>query len=176
MPALDTSTAALVLERADRLAACSEEPGRLTRRFATPALAQAGDLVQGWMRDAGMTVGRGAIGNVIGRGGAGAVGTVWGGGGPGGGAPAGTLLLGSHLDTVRDAGRYDGMLGVLVALAVVEAVGPALPFAVEVLGFADEEGVRYGTAYLGSSVVAGTFDPAALERRDADGIAMADAI
>ena len=70
------------------------------------------------------------------------------------------LLLGSHLDTVRDAGRYDGMLGVLVALAVRRGVrgATALPFAVEVLGFADEEGVRYGTAYLGSSVVAGTFD------------------
>jgi allantoate deiminase len=71
------------------------------------------------------------------------------------------------------------MLGVLVAIACVERLrdaGRELPFAIEVLGFADEEGVRYGTAYLGSSVVAGTFDPACLERRDADGIAMADAI
>src|SRR4051794_8863349 len=67
MPALDTSPAALVLERADRLAACTEEPGRLTRRFATPALAAAGDLVLGWMRDAGMTARRDAIGNVLGR-------------------------------------------------------------------------------------------------------------
>src|SRR3954454_21129706 len=105
MPSLDTSTAALVLERADSLAACTEEPGRLTRRFATPALAAAGDLVLGWMRDAGMTVRRDAIGNVIGRGEA-----------PGG-ATAGTVLLGSLLVTVRDAGRYDGMLGVLVAIA-----------------------------------------------------------
>ncbi len=80
---------------------------------------------------------------------------------------------------MRDAGRYDGMLGVLVALAVVEGARErdgGLPFAIEVLGFADEEGVRYGTAYLGSSVVAGTFDRSALDRRDADGIAMADAI
>jgi len=163
MPSLDTPTAALVLERADRLAACTEEPGRLTRRFATPALAAAGDLVLGWMRDAGMTVRRDAVGNVIGR---------W---EPPGGASAGTLLLGSHLDTVRDAGRYDGMLGVLVALACVEGLRDA-PLAVEVYGFADEEGVRYGTAYLGSSVVAGTFDPAALDRRDADGVTMRDAI
>src|SRR4051794_23509140 len=163
MPALDTASAALVLARADRLAACTEEPGRLTRRFATPALAAAGDLVLGWMREAGMTARRDAIGNVIGR---------W---EPPGGAPAGTLLLGSHLDTVRDAGRYDGMLGVLVALACVERLRDA-PFAVEVYGFADEEGVRYGTAYLGSSVVADAFDPSALDRRDADGVAMRDAI
>src|SRR5215218_2989888 len=168
MPTLDTSTAALVLERADRLAACTEEPGRLTRRFATPALAAAGDLVLGWMREAGMAARRDAIGNVAGR---------W---EPPDGGATGTLVLGSHLDTVRDAGRYDGMLGVLVALACVErlsdAGGAGAPFAIEVLAFADEEGVRYGTAYLGSSVVAGTFDPSALERRDADGVAMADAI
>src|SRR3954447_10694100 len=166
MPTTDVSPAALaaiVLDRADRLAARSEEPGRLTRRFATRALAEAGDLVLGWMRDAGMTARRDAIGNVVGR---------W---EPPGGAAARTLLLGSHLDTVRDAGRYDGMLGVLVALACVERLRDA-PFAVEVFGFADEEGVRYGTAYLGSSVVAGTFDRDAVGRRDADGVAMADAI
>jgi allantoate deiminase len=159
------AAAATVLERADVLAARTEEPGRLTRRFATPALAKAGELVLGWMRAAGMSARRDAIGNVVGR------------YEPPGLHAAGspTLLLGSHLDTVRDAGRYDGMLGVLVALAVVEGAGD-LPFAIEVLGFADEEGVRYGTAYLGSSVVAGTFDPVALERRDADGIRMADAI
>jgi allantoate deiminase len=166
MPTTDVSPAALaatVLERADRLAACTEEPGRLTRRFATPALAEAGDFVLGWMRDAGMAARRDPIGNVIGR---------W---EPPGGAPGGTVLLGSHLDTVRDAGRYDGMLGVLVALACVERLRDA-PFAVEVLGFADEEGVRYGTAYLGSSVVAGAFEADALARRDADGVSMADAI
>src|SRR4051812_7364967 len=155
MPMLDTSTAALVLERADALAACTEERGRLTRRFATPALADAADLVLGWMRAAGMDARRDAIGNAIGR------------REPPGGTPAGTLLLGSHLDTVVDAGRYDGMLGVLVALACVERLRDDVPFAVEVYGFADEEGVRYGTAYLGSSVVAGGPDPAAPPRRGA---------
>src|SRR3954465_6345893 len=167
MPTLNTSLGALaadVLDRADRLAACTEEPGRLPRRFATPALAEAGDLVLGWMRDAGMTARRDAIGNVIGR---------W---EPGRGGPAaGAVLLGSHPATVRDAGRYDGMLGVLVALACVERLRDT-PFAVEVLGFADEEGVRYGTAYLGSSAVAGTLEDEALARRDADGVTMADAI
>src|SRR5439155_681108 len=154
------------LERCDRLAAFSEEPDRLTRRFATHALREANATVLGWMSAAGMAVHQDAIGNVIGRREA------------AGDAPA-TLLMGSHLDTVAGAGRYDGMLGVLVALACVERLrdwGRALPFAVEVLGFADEEGVRYGTAYLGSGVVAGTFDPAALERRDAEGVSMAAAI
>ena len=152
--------AADVLRRCDELATFSEERGRLTRRFATPALWQAGEAVRGWMEAAGLATRRDAIGNLIGR--------------VGDNDPR-TLLIGSHLDTVRDAGRYDGMLGVLVALACVERLGDT-PFAVEVLGFADEEGVRYGTAYLGSSVVAGTFDPAALARRDADGVAMRDAI
>jgi allantoate deiminase len=155
---------AAVLERCDALAAFSEEPDRLTRRFATDALRSAGEAVAGWMREAGMTVRRDAIGNVIGR---------------YAGSGDATLLMGSHLDTVRGAGRYDGMLGVLVAIACVQRLhdaGTTLPFAIEVIGFADEEGVRYGTAYLGSGVVAGRFDPADLDRRDADGISMADAI
>ncbi|HZH25064.1 MAG TPA: allantoate amidohydrolase [Solirubrobacteraceae bacterium] len=158
--------AATVLERCDALAAFSEEPDRLTRRFATGALRLAGEAVADWMRAAGMSVRRDAIGNVVGRC-----------EGAREGAPA--LLLGSHLDTVRDAGRYDGMLGVLVAIACVErlrAAGRTLRFALEVLAFADEEGARYGTAYLGSSVFAGRFDRAVLERRDGDGVAMADAL
>ena len=156
--------AATVLERCDALATFSEEPERLTRRFATDALRLAGEAVADWMRAAGMTVRRDAIGNVIGR---------------YAGAGESTLLMGSHLDTVRGAGRYDGMLGVLVAIACVQRLhdaGVKPPFAIEVIGFADEEGVRYGTAYLGSGVVAGRFDPADLDRCDADGISMADAI
>ena len=153
--------AATVLERCDALAAFSEEDGRLTRRFATPALRAAGEAVAGWMAETGMAVRRDAIGNVVGR---------LEGDGPG------TLLMGSHLDSVRDAGRYDGPLGVLVAIACAQALRGALPFALEVYGFADEEGLRYGTAYLGSGTVAGRLDPAVLQRRDADGIAMADAI
>lgn len=89
------------------------------------------------------------------------------------------LLLGSHLDTVRDAGKFDGPLGVLVALAVVQHLHETktrLPFAVEVVGFADEEGVRYQSTYLGSRALAGTFDSDDLKRTDAKGIAMADAI
>jgi allantoate deiminase len=163
---MSDALARTVMERCDALAACSEETGQITRRFATPALRQADDTVAGWMRAAGMAVRYDAIGNVIGR---------YEGKQPA--APA--LLLGSHLDSVRDAGRYDGPLGVLVALAAVErlnAAGRRLPFALEVLGFADEEGVRYGTTYLGSKVVAGTFDPAVLTLVDADGMTMAEAI
>lgn len=134
------------------------------RPFATDAMRRVHELVSGWMREAGMTVTRDNIGNLRGR----YEGT--------GGA---TLLLGSHLDSVRDAGRFDGPLGVIVAIAAVQRLhgeGRKLPFAVEVLAFADEEGVRYGTTYLGSRAVAGTLDEADLYRRDAQGISMAEAI
>ena len=156
--------AAAVLRRCDELAAFTEEEGRLTRRFATPALWQAGETVRTWMEAAGMEVRRDAIGNLIGRLGDG---------------ERRTLLIGSHLDTVRDAGRYDGVLGVLVAIGCLERLrdqGRSLPYAVEVLAFADEEGVRYGTGYLGSSVVAGRFDSADLERRDSGGVTLSEAV
>src|SRR5436189_2740769 len=147
-----------VMERCDILAGYSEEPDRLTRRFATPAMRQAQEQVASWMRAAGMTARRDNIGNLIGRYEAARP-----------GAPA--LLLGSHLDTVRDAGKYDGPLGVLVALACAQRLhdrGERLPFAIEVVGFADEEGLRYHTSYLGSKVYAGAFDPHYLELVDAD--------
>jgi allantoate deiminase len=155
-----------IMERIAALARSSEEPQRLTRRFATPALREAQDQVAAWMQATGMQVRRDAIGNLIGR-------------YAGERAAAPCLLLGSHLDSVRDAGNFDGPLGVLVALAAVERLhqrGLRLPFAIDVLAFADEEGLRYGTAYLGSKAIAGSFDPAYLDRTDADGIAMAEAI
>jgi allantoate deiminase len=166
------SDARTVLERCERLARCSEEPGRLTRRFGTPALTEARDLVDGWMREAGLYTRRDPLGNLFGRR---PGGRVTGDRSAGGGERA--LLLGSHIDSVRGAGRYDGPLGVLVALACVERVRhTSLPFALEVVAFADEEGVRYGTGYLGSSVPAGRFDEAWLERVDADGTTLADAV
>jgi allantoate deiminase len=154
------------MKRCDALAAFSEEPGRLTRRFATEALRGASDAVGAWMAEAGMEVREDPAGNVVGR------------YAPSGGG-RGTLLLGSHLDTVRDAGRYDGALGVLAAIGAVAMLagrGERLPFAVEVYAFSDEEGTRFGTGYLGSAAVAGGFDPAWLERRDEDGVSMADAL
>jgi len=156
--------AAQVVERLAELGRISDEPDRLTRLFAGPGMRRANELVGSWMKQAGMTVRQDAIGNLIGR-------------YPGAGAK--TLLFGSHLDTVRDAGRFDGALGVLLAIACVDQCrqsGRALPFSLEVIAFADEEGVRYQSAYLGSRAVAGCFDALDLERADAAGIKMADAI
>lgn len=161
-----TSLGSAIMRQADELAAISEEPGLLTRTFLTAQHKLAGETVIGWMRDAGMTAAFDAIGNVVGR---------YEGRAPG--LPA--LWLGSHLDTVRDAGRYDGMLGVLSAIACVGALnreGVRPPFAIEVFGFADEEGARFQSALSGSRAIAGTFDPASLEKRDADGINMGDAL
>ncbi len=90
-----------------------------------------------------------------------------------------SLLLGSHIDTVRNAGRYDGNFGVLAAIAAVTALhegAERLRFAIEVIAFGDEEGVRFPVALSGSRAVAGIFDPAALDARDAEGIAMRDAL
>jgi allantoate deiminase len=162
-----------VMERADTLGGISEEPDKLTRRFATAAMQQASATVAGWMREAGMAVRRDVVGNLIGR--YEGLDTIQ--------NPKSKiqnrLLLGSHLDTVRDAGKYDGPLGVLIALACVERlhdISKRLPFAIEVVAFADEEGLRYHTAYLGSEAFTGTFDPHYLSLTDADGISMADAI
>jgi allantoate deiminase len=157
--------AATAMDRLDVLGACSEEPGRLTRPFASEAMRRAHVHVVSWMREAGMAARKDNIGNLRGRY-EGANGDA-------------TLLVGSHLDSVRDAGRYDGPLGVMVALAAVKRLhdrGSRLPFAIEVMGFADEEGSRYGTTYLGSRAVAGALDPADLLRADAQGVTMAAAI
>ena len=155
-----------VMERCDALARCSELDGAIFRPFASDAMRRGQALVSEWMRAAGMAVSRDNVGNLRGRYDALVA-----------GAPV--LILGSHIDSVRDAGRYDGPLGVMVAIAAVQALrdgGRRLPFSIEVLAFADEEGVRFGSTYLGSRAVAGTFDPQDLERRDASGILMADAI
>jgi allantoate deiminase len=158
--------AAEVVRRCRELARVSDEEGRLTRAFAGPAMARANALVGSWMREAGMDVRVDAALNLIGH-------------LPGTDPAGGTLLLGSHLDTVRDAGAFDGPLGVLAAIAAIarlRAGDVGLPFAVDVLGFSDEEGLRFGTAFLGSRAVAGTFDPALLDLADADGVTVRDAL
>lgn len=162
----EETSARIVMEWCGILGSYSEEPNCLTRPFASEAMRQANAVVEKWMRDAGMTVQRDAIGNLIGRYEARSAG-------------AKTLLIGSHLDSVRDAGKYDGPLGVMIALACVERLHQhqkRLPLAIEVLGFADEEGLRYHSAYLGSRAMTGTFDLEALQVTDAEGIPLAEAI
>jgi len=157
---------ARLMERAEQLARHSELAGGLTRASLTAEYRAAADLVLGWMREAGMQAGLDAVGNVVGR---------YEGAQPG--LPC--LMLGSHLDTVRDAGRYDGMLGVLAGIECVRALNAAgrrPAFAIEVVGFVDEEGVRFGVTLLGSRAVAGTFDPKMLEARDRDGVTLAAAL
>jgi allantoate deiminase len=155
-----------IWDRCEALARHSGEPDRLTRVFLSREQNAASQLVLGWMRDAGMSARLDAIGNVVGR---------YEGERPG--LPC--LMLGSHLDTVRDAGKYDGMLGVVTAIECVHALnagGRRLRHAVEIVGFADEEGVRFGTTLLGSRAVAGTFTPPLLDAQDAIGLTMRQAL
>ncbi|WP_168857960.1 allantoate amidohydrolase [Bradyrhizobium brasilense] len=155
-----------IVARIDRLAAISETPEHLARIFLTDEHREAADLILSWMREAGMSAHLDAIGNVCGR---------YEGERPG--LPA--LMLGSHYDTVRDAGRWDGPLGVITAIACVADLnrrGKRLPFAIEIVGFADEEGVRFASTLLGSRAVAGTFDESVVNTRDRAGISMRDAL
>ncbi|HVO87233.1 MAG TPA: M20/M25/M40 family metallo-hydrolase, partial [Casimicrobiaceae bacterium] len=161
-----TPFAQRILARCDALAQHSEQQGALTRMALSPEQREANTLVLGWMREAGMSTRLDAMANCIGR----YEGTV---------ADTACLMLGSHLDTVRDAGRYDGMLGVVTAIECVDALnrqGRRLPFAIEVIGFADEEGLRFGATLLGSRAIAGTLEGAVLDKRDRDGTMLRDAM
>lgn len=187
MPQTYEESARAVMERCDLLATFSEEPGRVTRRFASAPMHQVHEAIKGWLLAAGMTAEIDAMGNLIGRREAslpseqeklqaGALSVER----QEASSPrARTLLLGSHLDTVRDAGKYDGVLGVMIALICLERLherGEHLPFALELLGFADEEGLRYQSMYMGSRAVTGRFDPQDLALLDASGISMAEAL
>jgi allantoate deiminase len=157
---------ARILARADELAAISEDADGVTRTFGTPAFVRGRTLVQGWFAAAGLSPWLDAIGNLRGR---------LASRRPG----AKTFVLASHIDTVRNAGRFDGPLGVLMALDLAEHLAQTnveLPFNLEVVAFSDEEGVRFHTTYLGSKVLTGTFDPALLASTDAQGITLAQAI
>ena len=155
-----------IMQRCDALARHSELSGGLTRVFLSREQAAANELVLGWMREAGMAARLDAIGNVVGR----YEGTR-------SGMPC--LILGSHLDTVRDAGKYDGMLGVVAAIEcvhVLHAAGRRLPFAIEVVGFADEEGVRFGATLIGSRALAGSLRQETLASIDKEGISLQEAL
>jgi hydantoinase/carbamoylase family amidase len=163
---MEHSSAETAMKRLDILGAISEEPDKLTRQFAGEAMRRAHATVAEWMREAGLVVRHDNIGNLRGRYDADS-------------ADRPTLIIGSHLDTVRDAGKYDGPLGVMVAIAAVQRlhdVRKRLPFAIETIAFADEEGLRFSSTYLGSRAVAGSIDASDLDLIDADGVTMADAI
>ncbi|MCW6512485.1 allantoate amidohydrolase [Lichenifustis flavocetrariae] len=155
-----------VMARIDALADFSSEPVALTRLYLTPEHKAAASAVAAWMTEAGILASVDAVGNVVGR-----VQATR----PG----AKTLILGSHIDTIRNAGRYDGNLGVVVAIEAMSALmrrGEKLPFAVEIIAFGDEEGVRFPQTLTGSRAVAGIFDPSALDGRDQAGVTMRDAL
>jgi allantoate deiminase len=145
----------------------SDTPGGLFRGYLSPAYAAAQEAIAGWMIEAGMTVRIDAAANLIGRYK----------GGIGFGVPP--LLIASHIDSVRDAGRYDGPLGVMLgieAVAALEAAGRRPDFPIEVIAFGDEEGSRFPASMLTSRAVAGTLGPAALAVADRDGVTLDEAL
>jgi allantoate deiminase len=153
-----------VIARCREIAACTEIPGEITRLFLTPPMHAVHALLRDWMEAAGMTVHVDAIGNLHG---------LW----PGLAPKSPRLLIGSHLDTVPNAGAFDGVLGVVLGIAVVEELrGQHLPFAVEVIGFSEEEGVRFSKPFLGSLALVGKLDAEMLALTDRNGISLRQAI
>jgi allantoate deiminase len=155
-----------IVGRINRLGSISETPEHLARIFLTSEHRAAAELILSWMREAGMHAHLDAIGNVCGR---------YEGERPG--LPC--LMLGSHYDTVRDAGKWDGPLGLITAISCIGDLrkrGRRLPFAIEVTGFADEEGGRFASTLLGSRAVAGTFNESMLASKDSAGMSMRDAL
>ncbi|WP_341579747.1 allantoate amidohydrolase [Microbacterium schleiferi] len=179
MPLLEASpdriaaAARRVMARCDELARVSAQQGAIERVYLSPEHARVNRLAAEWMREVGLRSWQDAAGNQLGR--------MERGTDPDPAAPA--LMIGSHLDTVKDAGRFDGIIGVLMALEVVrllrqESDGVSrvpLPFAVEVAAFSDEEGTRFGKALLGSSAVAGTWNDAWWTLADEDGVTLREA-
>ena len=155
-----------IMQLADRLAHWSESSDGLTCTYLSPAHRAVAAQIRDLMREAGLTTEVDAVANVIGR-------------YPAADSAAPALIVASHYDTVRNAGRYDGRLGVLTALILAEhlgRLGRKLPFHLDVIAFSEEEGVRFSSSFLGSSAVAGRFDAKLLERRDAQGVTLAAAM
>jgi N-carbamoyl-L-amino-acid hydrolase len=161
----------LVWDWAEELASESDpgfkEQGQLTVTYLTDAHRACAHRLRAWMKHAGFDeVTIDAVGNVVG---------VYHGSDP----AARRLLTGSHYDTVRNGGKYDGRLGIFVPMACVHGLyrtGRRLPFGLEVVGFAEEEGQRYKATFLGSGALTGHFDPAWLDQTDADGVSMREAM
>src|SRR4051812_22019882 len=149
----------------NELATISAEPHRLVRLFLSPDHRRAADRVAGWMREAGLKVTEDALGTVRGR--------------LEGQGSTNRLLIGSHIDTVIDAGKYDGPFGVIAGILAAEhfvRAGKRLPFGIDVLAFGDEEGSRFPTTLSSSAACAGIFRPENLKLADRDGVTAADAI
>jgi len=152
-----------ILGLARELAQFSELPEGLMCTFFSPVHKAVAAQLRDWMRAAGLQVRIDPVGNVIGR-------------YPSAAVAAKTLIVGSHYDTVANAGQFDGRLGILTGLVVAEHLhrsGQRLPFHLEVIGFSEEEGVRFSAPYLGSGAIAGCFDESALARRDVNDISLA---
>ena len=153
---------AQIMAMHDRLAAYSDDPASLTCTYLRPAHRATAQTIRDWMLGAGLDVQIDAVGNVVGR---------W----RCGEGDAKTLITGSHYDTVIDAGRYDGRLGILLPIVCVVEMrqrGLALPYDLEIVAFAEEEGVRFKSTFLGSSALAGSFDTRVLDNTDNDGVTM----
>src|SRR5271170_2368648 len=155
-----------IIAMAEDLATWSEESGALTCSYLTPTHLATASRIRDFMLAAGLSVDIDALGNVVG---------VL----EGDGRASERLFTGSHYDTVINAGKYDGRLGVLLPIAVAGALrraGVQLPYALEIIAFADEEGVRFKSTFLGSRALAGRFDSQALDSVDAHGISMRDVL
>jgi len=153
-----------VIRRCRLLAACSDEPGFTTRTFLSDSMRKVHGMMGVWMTAAGMDVRVDPAGNLRG---------VY----AGAARDARRLLVGSHLDTVPHAGAFDGVLGVVIGLSLVEALhGRRLPYSIEVIGFSDEEGVRFGVPFIGSRALVGELDASLLAVQDADDVSVAQAI
>lgn len=163
---IDLALGRRLMERLEALARFSDDADALTRLYLSPAHRRAVDALANWMREAGMAFHMDALGTLVGR---------YEGALPD--APA--LLIGSHIDTVRNAGKYDGALGVLAALTAIETLarkGERLPYAIEMVAFGDEEGVRFPSTLRGSRALAGRLDAASHDERDSAGISVRDAL
>jgi allantoate deiminase len=153
-----------VIARCKRLASITETPGRTCRTFLSVAMRDCYGQVGEWMEAAGAKVSIDAAGNLLGF-------------YPAAQTAAPRLLLGSHLDTVPDAGAYDGVLGVVLAVSLLETLEDRkLPFAIEIIGFSEEEGIRFGTPFIGSRALIGKLDDELLDRADANGVNVRTAI
>lgn len=155
-----------ILKQAEVLATYTEDAPRITRTYLSKEHKQAGVYLIGLMHDAGMSAAFDPLGNIVGRYEA--------------GVPfAPVVMTGSHQDSVRNAGKFDGLFGILSPIACIKELnrqGKRLPYTLEVVGFGDEEGVRFPATLVGSKAMSGTFDPAWLDKADAAGVTMRQAI